>query len=402
MPGALRAEAWEPASPNEGSAVALPVDLRIPPNRFPEKVARFVEDGAPTPMKLMAARGLVPMPPVVQICVLHNFAHDPDPELVRAAVDTVQKLPRRTVHQAAGERLLPAVLDWLARAFADDPTLVRGVVQNGQTDEDTLVRLAKTADEALCDLLAQNETRVLASPRLVEALYFNRRLRASTCDRMIDLCVRNGVDLSNIPGHEEIVAAIQGVKLPSSAAEAAAQDAAFKAVAEAAAHAPPPAEVDPDAGGLDEDEADGAEAAPVDEERKSSAGRIRDMNVAQRVRLANLGSAAERMILIQDTNKIVTRAVIRSPAVSDQEAMAYAKNKALPDEVILFISKQKRWTRHYQMRLNLISHPKCPIADALTYLRTLRAGDLRAVARSKNVSPTVAKAAKDLIKVRLK
>ena len=381
--------------------MALPADPRIPATRFPEKVARFVEDAAPKPMKLMAARGMVPMPPVVQVCVLHNFAHDADDELARTALETVKKMPRGTVHQVTGERLLAPVLHWLALTFADDATLVRLVVQNAQTDDETLVKLAKGADEALCDLLAQNETRILQSPALVEALYFNRRLRASTCDRMIDLCVRNNVDLSKIPGHEEIVAAIQGIVLPSSAAEAAAQDAAFREVAEAAAAAAegPVAEVDPDAGGLDEDD---EPAPPVEEERKSSAGRIRDMNIAQRVRLANLGSASERMILIQDTNKIVARAVIRSPALSDQEAMTYAKNKALSDEVILYISKQKRWTRHYQMRLNLISHPKCPIGDALTYLRVLRAADLRAVARSKNVSPTVAKAAKDLIKARLK
>jgi hypothetical protein len=288
------------------------------------------------------------------------------------------------------------VLHWLALTFASDATLVRLVVQNAQTDDETLVKLAKTADEALCDLLAQNETRILQSAALVEALYFNRRLRASTCDRMIDLCVRNNVDLSNIPGHEEIVAAIQGIVLPGSAAEADAQDAAFREVAEATDSG----EVDPDAGGLDDDDEPAAEPEP--EERKSSAGRIRDMNIAQRVRLANLGSASERMILIQDTNKIVTRAVIRSPALSDQEAMTYAKNKALSDEVILYISKQKRWTRHYQMRLNLLSHPKCPIGSAMSYLNMLRAGDLRAVARSKSVSPTVAKAAKDLIKARLK
>ena len=63
--------------------MALPADPRIPATRFPEKVARFVEDAAPKPMKLMAARGMVPMPPVVQVCVLHNFAHDADDELAR-------------------------------------------------------------------------------------------------------------------------------------------------------------------------------------------------------------------------------------------------------------------------------------------------------------------------------
>lgn len=392
--------------------MALPEDLKIPVDRFPEKVARFVLPEAPGPLKMMAARGMVPMQPVVQVCVLHNFAHDADEQLAQTARQTLKNMPRGTVQQVVSQPLLPVVLHSLAQQFSDDPVVIRHIVQNARTDEDTLVQLAKKADEALCETLARNEARILQSPRLVEALYFNRKLRASTCDRMIDLCVRNGMDLSHIPGHEEIVAAIQGIELPTTEAEEQAQDALFLGLGAqtgAPAEVPPedfeaqPFESQPPQGQTPE-AAEAADDAEPESGRKrgSAAGRIRKMNAAQKVRLANLGTASERAILIQDSNRVVARAVIRSPAISDAEAIAYAKNRALSEEVILYISKQRRWTRHYQMRLNLISHPKCPISDALNYLKTLRAGDLRAVARSKNVSPVVAKAANDLIKMRMK
>lgn len=115
-----------------------------------------------------------------------------------------------------------------------------------------------------------------------------------------------------------------------------------------------------------------------------------------------MGNANDRAVLIRDTNKIVARAVIRSPAISDTEAIGYAKNKSLLEEVINYIANNKKWTRHYQMKLCLVQNPKTPIGEALKFLGHLRVNDLRLVARSKGVPATVAKAAKQLIKTRMK
>jgi hypothetical protein len=105
----------------------------------------------------------------------------------------------------------------------------------------------------------------------------------------------------------------------------------------------------------------------------------------------------ERALLMRTPNKMVQRAVIRSPAISDQEAMVYAQNRSLPDEIIAYIASSKQWTRHYHMKLLLVKNPKTPVGTAMTFLRMLRSADMRLIARDRNVSPMIAKAAKNLL-----
>ncbi len=386
--------------------MALPEDRTIPAEKFPEKVQRFVGPKAPPPMKMMLARGMVPMKPLVQVCALYQIAQTDDAELRTTAVGTLRKLPANTVIGIAKQPLLPVVLDWLVDQYADAEEVVRAVLLNKQTDVDTLVRVAGKADEEICELLARNQARLLESPALVKALYLNRNTRASTADRVIDFAARNDLDLSDIPGYRDILAAIKGVQLDSRSAEEEAElDAKFRATKDACNVLNDEAQDDDKAEAivqkaLEDLEAD--DAAPEEEEKRgrSVAGMIRDMNIAQKVRLAVMGGKTERGILIRDTNKIVARSVIRSPAVSDAEAMTYAKDKGLIDEVIMYIAKNKKWTRHYQMKLNLVQNPKTPISEALNFLKFLRASDLRAVSRSRNVPPPIAKAAKAMLRSR--
>ena len=134
---------------------------------------------------------------------------------------------------------------------------------------------------------------------------------------------------------------------------------------------------------------------------RSAAGRIRELNIAQKVRLAMMGSATDRAILIKDTNKVVARTVIRSPGLSDSEVLKFSKNKALLDEVISYIATNKKWTRHYQIKKNLVGNPKTPIGQTMKFLTHLRTQDLRLIARSKDIPGPVAKAANQLVKKRL-
>jgi hypothetical protein len=376
--------------------MALPDNRAIDPAKFPAKVRRFVEPDAPAQMQMMLARGMVPLKPLVQVCALYQLWVTGDAPLRAAAEQSLAKLPVGTVRQVAAERLLPVVLDWIALQFKNNLRIVRTILSNAQTDGDTFLSLAQGADESLCEALANNQARLLSTPGLIEALYLNRNLRASTADRIVDFGVRNDVDLSSLPCYEEVVAALKGTA-PLSAEEAQAQDEAFRAVQEVTA------DLSDDDAQREGEALARAQPQPEEEEpsKKSAAGRIRDLNIAQKVRLATIGSKGERAILIRDSNKMVSRAVIRSPAISDSEALAYAGIKSLPDEVVKFMAANKKWIRHYQMKKALIMNPKCPTAEAIRFLRHMRAGDLKAIARSRGLPGPVSKAAKQMIKSRL-
>ena len=386
--------------------VSLPDDRSIPIGRFPQKAQRFLDPNAPDRLKRMVAGGLVPMKPVVQLCALYQIAHREAGELATMAIQSVQRIPGTSLEQALTQPMLPVVLDWLADLFLADSTKLRPILLNRVTDDETVERVAKSADEATCDLIAQNQTRLVRHPAIVESLFFNANARASTIDRTIDFAARSGLLLPNIPNYEELAAEI-GVSLPQSDEEAEAQDAAFRAaqvamedlvgaddrsledVASAAARTVQRASDFDDDGEEDEGKS-----------KMSAAGRIRELNIAQKVRLALMGSATERGILIRDTNKVVARTVIRSPAVTDAEVLQYSKNKSLIDEVINYIASNKKWTRHYRLKLNLVMNPKCPTAEAMRFLNHLRLSDLRMVARSRDVPGPVAKAARNLVRTR--
>ena len=355
----------------------------------------------------MVAGGMVPMKPLIQLCALYQISVTENEELRNKAESTVTRMPATTLKQLADQPLLPVVLDWLSQLFATNELMVRSILLNRQTDSETVLSITKNASEAVCELVAQNQTRLLSTPELIEALYFNPMARASTVDRVLDFAARNRLDLPNIPDYQELVAEIRRDLGEEDEEELAAKDAAFRQAQDALK------ELETSRTAAEKEVADKSASSrkaadlfsnevteEVEGNSKSAAGRIRDLNIAQRVRLAMMGSASDRAILIRDTNKLVARSVIRSPAVTDSEVLHYSKNKSLLDEVIGFIANNRKWTRHYQVKMNLVMNPKTPTADALRFLTHLRLSDLRLVSKSRDVPGPIAKAAKNMVKTR--
>ena len=370
----------------------------IPLDKFPETTRRFVEPSAPHRVKVMVADGLVPMKPIIQVCCLYQFGVGDHSELTEKAIESLRRLPSSTLIDVAKSPLLGNVLHWMCEHLRDLREVVRTILTNQKTPIETLIMVAKSADEDTCELIARNQIRLMESTTLVETLFLNPNMRSSSVDRMLDFAARNEMKLENIPGYDEMLADFIGRELPSED-EAAQNDEIFRTLVDEAQR--------------ENQESQAAQTPTVaksfavaqEEEppkrRGSAAGRIRELNVAQKVRLAMMGSPTERGILIKDTNKVVARTVIRSPAVSDSEVISYSKNKALLDEVITYIANNKKWTRHYQVKKNLAMNPKTPMTTAMRFLTHLRTPDLRLIAKSRDIPSSVANAARNLVKARL-
>jgi hypothetical protein len=370
--------------------MALPEDRVIPEEKFPEKLRALIGRDAPKSAQLMVARGALPMPPVVQIAALYQLSRIGDDELKTEAQGTLRRLPPGVVRQVAAEPMLPVVLDWLAVVFQDAGDVLETLVQNRATDDETVVLLARTANDALCEAIARNQARLVRTPGIIEALYYNRNCRASTADRIVDFAARSGVDLSHLPGFDEVLAAVRGEGyVPQDAVAAAAADEAVAALHAETERIVATTQIDFE----DDERVDEV----IEEKRESLISRVSKLNVAQKVRLAMLGNQMERALLMREPNKLVQRAVIRSPGVTDNEAIGYAKNRGLPEEIVSFIAGNRQWTRHYQMKLSLVKNPKCPLHFAMSFMKMLRTNDLRLLVRDKNVSPTISKMAKNML-----
>ena len=277
------------------------------------------------------------------------------------------------------------------RLMSNGPVMMR-LLFNPNLADATVTHIASKGDEQITELIAQNQARLLRAPDIIEALYFNPQTRMSTVDRMMDFAARNGADLHHLPGFKEVLAAVQERSPTDEAAQAGAEavDALLQqAVAEAAAATE---------GEAAEREAEASEGEGEEEEGRSMnlAAQLATMSVPQKVRMALLGGQSARAILVQDTNKVVSRAAIRSPRISEKEVLSFCKMRSLDGELIGYIANHREWTRRYQVKLLLVQHPKTPLAQSMSFLKMLRANDLRQLARSKNIPQAVAQAAKRL------
>jgi hypothetical protein len=147
-------------------------------------------------------------------------------------------------------------------------------------------------------------------------------------------------------------------------------------------------------------------AALVDEPDKGAAvektllQKLQDMPVAEKIKLALRGNRETRMLLLRDANRMIRRFVLQNPRIGDDEIIAVTKNRSADEELLRIIGDSREWTKNYQVRLSLTTNPKTPLVLALRFLNGLGDRDIRALAKSKNVSATVSAAAKRIVNSR--
>ena len=133
-----------------------------------------------------------------------------------------------------------------------------------------------------------------------------------------------------------------------------------------------------------------AEDLAMDEDkRKTLLQQISAMTVAQRVKFAMKGGADARRVLIRDTNKVVQRAVLQSPRLTDQEVEAFASMSNLTDEILRLIGKNRSFRKNYTVVRNLLNNGKAPLDVTLNLLPMLNPLDLKKLTMNKNVPETL-------------
>ena len=125
--------------------------------------------------------------------------------------------------------------------------------------------------------------------------------------------------------------------------------------------------------------------------------RLKTMVVAERIKLALRGNRETRALLVRDGNRMVRRFVLQNPRITDDEIIALAKSRTIDDEMLREIADETQWTKNYQVRLALVTNPKTPLVIALRHMASIGDRDIRQLAKSKNVSQTIANAAKRIV-----
>ena len=143
-----------------------------------------------------------------------------------------------------------------------------------------------------------------------------------------------------------------------------------------------------------EDHGDG-----VDDDLKSTIAKIiSKMSVGQKIKLSYLGNKEVREILIKDTNKMVAAAVVKAGRMTEPEVVKAASTRAINDEVLRLIARNREWVRKYPVKLALVNNPKTPVSTSMGLVGFLLARDLKSLANNRNVSSVLFTAAKTRLK----
>ena len=141
-----------------------------------------------------------------------------------------------------------------------------------------------------------------------------------------------------------------------------------------------------------------ADAEPDVEKRKTLLQRLSTMNVVERLTLALKGGREERNALIRDPNKMVQRAVLQSPRLTEQEVENFSAMANLSDEVLRNISLNRNFVKSYAIVRNLVNNPKTPVDVSLHLLPRLISTDMKKLTMNKNIPETVRSIATKMIR----
>jgi hypothetical protein len=300
----------------------------------PDIVEDLRHGRAPRERKLAVCTGGAHLAPADRAEILTVLAHDADEMVANRAQDALLSQPIESLVEAlARETALPALFAYAAKNLADKPGVGNAMAQNKNCGAEYLVHVVRHLSTGSVQILMEELDRVSASPALAGAL---ENSTSVTTEQKAQL-------------HELRSTAIDHGALAEAALEA-----------------------EPDLG-----------------KRQTLLERLANMSVAQRVQFAFKGGSEARRTLIRDSNKVVQRAVLQSPRLTDQEVEAFASMSNLTDEILRAIAKNRNFRKNYVVVRNLMNNPKTPLDVSLHMLPILNVMDLKKLCLNKNIPETL-------------
>ncbi|MCA3014865.1 MAG: hypothetical protein INH41_20970 [Myxococcaceae bacterium] len=372
----------------EATASACPISADF----LPENMRKHVDPKAPVPLRMMAAKALVPLAPPDMLGALFMLMYDPEATIREAAGKTASTLPDRIA--ASGfrdEGVQPPVLAWFLEVYAANDAYAEMLVSNDATPDSAVAAIAAACSQRTAELIGQNQLRLLRHEDIIVQLALNPLAQGALIDGVCDFATRNGLDLPAVP---QMMAAKVRLFGPQAAAQKVdAGPTAEEVLSEFGVAAE--GEVPPDAEAA---QRQAEKEVRLEEQKKLTlTQRIARMNVSQKIKLATKGNKEVRSILIRDANKLVAVATIRSPRITDQEVMSQAINKGAHDDVLRIIYSHREWVRKYPVRLALVKNPKVPAQVTMRFLNLLSEADVKGISKDKNVPGAIQLMAKKMI-----
>ena len=348
------------------------------------------EDLTPIEIRVQAAKGLIPLETKELVTAFYYFLFDGSEEVKSAAKESIDMLPERMLTTYLSLDIPPAVLDYFAKSLTGKNDYIQPIVLNKNTSTDTLKYVAISADENIAVMIADNQEKIMKDPDIINSLARNSKVHVSLIERLrsfmvtIAAPVKPAVMSGEMAMHaflEEEKAIQEGVSPKIEIEETKEEEVDYSK---------PQIELPPDEmlEKYSEDE--------IEKMRQNTWQRIQTMSVAEKIQEALKGTREARSILIKDSNKLITSAVVKSPKITEDEVVKISCSKSVSDEVLRLICQKDEWLRNYNIKLNLVNNPKTPFPTAVKFLGALHKKDLINLSKSKMVPGQIALMAKKM------
>src|ERR1041385_473550 len=124
--------------------------LAIDVQKLPPQAQKILGPGAPAPMRMMAASGIVPgLKPQDLVAVVALLTESDDAKVAEKARQTIRALPPPILNGALGAALEPAVIDLIADGYSSNAEVVEKLWRKEGIGGAALEILAERADERI-------------------------------------------------------------------------------------------------------------------------------------------------------------------------------------------------------------------------------------------------------------
>jgi hypothetical protein len=338
----------------------------------------LIQGTAPRPIRISAARGVLPLARPELLRVLVALHRDADEQVRGEADSALAAISSDELSVLLGDT---ATSREVLHHFTVDPGCDAArldlLIANPSTPGKALAAVVPRFSTAQIDQLLLNQTRLIAAPSLLDRIADHPSITAPQRARVEEFR-RHFLEAPRRSAPEPAAPAPPPAAVPKTAP---------------AVTAPlPPSPAPEDAP---------AEEAPADEAALDNATRrIMRMNTAEKIQLAFKGGREERTILIKDSSKSVQEAVLQSPKITENEIETIARMRSVTEDVLRIIAGNREWGKNYVVIHALATNPRTPASIAMNMVTRLNNRDLKLVAGDRNVSEIVRRQARKTMESR--
>ena len=315
--------------------------------------------------QLLAAEGVLPLPPEELIPLQVDLAQGDDEEVAELALQSLRSVDARLARPFLERQAGPEALIFFAEE-SSHPMLLEAIVRRRDVPRHLLIRLARRLPPDLQELLLLRQDAIVEEPVILEALEENPQLSSYSSRRIAEyrehLLPRQRT-VPALPEYEEI------------------DEEELQREIELARQLP--------------------EMGEFEEERtRLTEGQIRGMPIPARLKLTRGAPRALRGILLRDSNPQVAVSVIINNSLSDQEVEQTANNRSVVEEVLVAITRKREWVNKYNVTRALVHNPRTPLASSMRLITKLSVRDLRDLGRNRNIPDALRSTALRLYRIK--